>query len=131
MNQPSLFHEDIWEALKDCVRALGGAKVVGHQLRPEMSPLDASRWLLDCLNPARKDKLCLEQVMLILRDARAIGCHAAMAYIAKDAGYAEPQPCEPEDEYAQLQRVFSESVKAQGTLVARMEKLALRIGKTP
>lgn len=128
MNQPSLFHEDIWQALTDCVRALGGAKVVGSRMRPEMSPPDAGRWLLDCLNPARKDKLCIEQMMLILRDSRAIGCHAGIAFIAKDAGYAEPTPLEPEDEYAQLQRVFSESVKAQSGLVARMETLAARIG---
>jgi hypothetical protein len=128
MNQPSLFHEDIWQALSDCVRALGGAKKVGAKLRPEIDPLDAGRWLLDCLNSARKEKLCLEQVLLILREARAISCHAGMAFIAKDAGYTEPQPAEPEDEYAQLQRVFSESVKAQGSIVARMEMLAKRIG---
>lgn len=127
MNQPSLFHEDIWQALTDCVRALGGAKVVGHRLRPELDPQDAGKWLLDCVNPARKDKLCLEQVLWILRESRAIGCHAGMAYIAKDVGYAEPQPIEPEDEYGQLQRTFTESVKAQSALVARMEQLAARI----
>ena len=127
MMQASLFHEDIWQALTDCVRALGGAKVVGHKMRPEMGPQDAGKWLLDCLNPARKDKLCLEQVLWLLRESRAIGCHAGMAYIAKDAGYAEPQPIEPEDEYANLQRTFAESVKAQSQLVARMEQLAARI----
>ena len=123
MNQPSLFHEDIWQALNDCVRALGGAKAVGHVLRPEMDPRDAGKWLLDCLNTDRKEKLCLEQVLLILREARKINCHAGAAFIMRDAGYAEPQPVEPEDERAALQRSFVESVKLQRQLLARLETL--------
>lgn len=122
MNQESLFHEDIWQALTDCVRALGGAKAVGHKMRPELDdPEKAGRWVLDCLNPARNDKFCLEQIVYLLREAREIGCHVGMNYIAGIAGYSAPQPIEPEDELGELQRAYIESVKQQGQLVKRIE----------
>ena len=123
MNQPSLFHEDIWMALTDCVRALGGAKTVGHLMRPEKDPVDAGKWLLDCLSSKRNDKLCLEQVLWILREARKINCHAGATFILRDAGYADPQPIEPEDERAALQRSFVESVKLQRQILTRLESL--------
>jgi hypothetical protein len=46
-----------------------------------------------------------------------------MAFIARDCGYADPVPLEPEDERAQLQRDFAESVRLQAKLVERMERL--------
>lgn len=124
MNQPALFHEDIWQALRDVVGALGGAKVVGDRLRPELGPEKAGRWLLDCLNPDKADKLCVEQLLLVLAEGRKANCHLAAAYIARATGYADPLPIEPEDERAALQRAFIESVAQQRQLLARMERLA-------
>lgn len=121
--QQALFHEDIWQALRDCVSALGGSKKVGLLLRPEIDAQTAGRWLLDCLNPERKEKLCVEQMMLVLREARKVGCHAGIAFIARDAGYADPQPLNPEDEAAQLKREFIASVKASQAIAARLERL--------
>lgn len=126
MTQVSLFHEDIWQALRDCVSALGGSKKVGILLRPELDAQTAGRWLLDCLNPERKEKLCVEQVLLILRESRRISCHAGIAFINRDAGYADPQPIEPEDERAALQRMFIEQSKAMQQLFARMERAGLK-----
>lgn len=123
MTQLALFHEDIWQALRDCVSALGGSKKVGVLLRPELDAQTAGRWLLDCLNPDRKDKLCIEQILLILREAQKVSCHAGMTFIARECGYAEPQPIEPEDERAALQREFIAAVKQQQALTARLERL--------
>jgi hypothetical protein len=123
MNQESLFHEDIWQALRDCVSALGGSKKVGVILRPELDAQTAGRWLLDCLNPERNDKLCLEQFLLILREARKVGCHAGMTFVTRDAGYSDPQPIEPEDARAALQREFNESVKRLENMAQRMARL--------
>jgi hypothetical protein len=123
MNQPALFHEDIWQALRDCVSALGGAKVVGDKLRPEIGPEKSGRWLLDCLNPDKQDKLSVEQLLLILAEARKANCHVAAHYIAQVTGYAEPQPVEPEDERAALQRMFVESVRQQNEILKRFERL--------
>lgn len=127
MMQECLFHEDVWQALTDCVRALGGAKEVGIALRPELGVLKSQRWLLDCLNPDRADKLSLDQALWILTQARQINCHAGMAFIARQCGYADPQPVEPEDERAALQREFIKQSKAMQALATRMERSGLRV----
>jgi hypothetical protein len=122
MNQQSLFHETLTEALQDCIRALGGAKAVGHAMRPEKSIDDARRWLLDTLNPDRAEKLAPDQVLWILKESRKVGCHAAMAYIARECGYADPQPIEPEDERATLQREYIAAVKTLSAIQTRLER---------
>jgi hypothetical protein len=126
MHQQPLFHEDFEGALNTCVAALGGAKVVGAMLRPEYEkePDKAQRWLLACLNPSRDEKLSWDQTFKILLEAKAVGCHAGMAYIAQHCGYAEPQPIEPEDERAELQRKAIAMVGELGTLVGRLERLS-------
>ena len=125
MDQPALFHESLTDALQDCIRALGGAKVVGHAMRPEKSIDDARRWLLDCLNHDRAERLAPDQVLWILREARKVGCHAGAAYILRECGYADPQPVEPEDERAALQREFVQMGKAMKVLFARMERAGM------
>jgi len=122
MNQQSLFHETLTEALQDCIRALGGAKAVGHAMRPEKSIDDARRWLLDTLNPDRAEKLAPDQVLWILKESRKVGCHAAMAYITRECGYADPQPIEPEDERATLQREYIAAVKTLSAIQTRLER---------
>ena len=126
MDQPALFHESFVDALHDCIRALGGPKTAGHAMRPEKSVDDARRWLLDCLNPDRAEKLAPDQVLWILKEARKVGCHAAMAYISRECGYADPQPIEPEDERAELQREYIAAVKTLAAITTRIERNGLR-----
>lgn len=96
--QPSLFHEDIWQALRDCVSAMGGTKDVGYRMRPELGPEKAGRWLLDCLNPERNDKLSIEQFLFLLLEARRAGCDIAMHYLARHTGYEAPKALCPQVE---------------------------------
>lgn len=114
------------DSLKAVIRALGGAKVVGHKLRPDLDPDAAGRWLLDCINPDRNDKLALGQLMLILRWGHDAGCHAGMDFIARDSGYAEPIPVTPEDEQDELMRDFNAGVKTLAGLADRIERIASR-----
>lgn len=125
MMQMPLIHEDFCSALTTCVQALGGAKKVGVMLRPEYEedPDKAARWLLACLNPARDEKLSFEQTFKVMREAKAIGCHVAMFHITQEVGYAEPQPIEPEDEKARLQRDYIAAVKSLQTISQRMEAM--------
>ena len=118
--QLPMFVEDLNEAIRAVINSLGGFKSVGVALRPEKSAIDAGKWLADCLNPAKRDRLDPEQLSFIRRKARAAGCHILAAYEAQDAGYAPPQPIAPEDEAAQLQRDFIASVKALEVLQSRM-----------
>lgn len=123
--QATLFQESLNRALEVAVTALGGAKAVGHKLRPEMLADAAGKWLCNCLNdnPDVRMKLEGEQIMWILREARKVGCHAAINYICGDTGYANPPPIEPEDEKAQLMREYIEAQKQAKLTADRMERL--------
>ena len=127
MDQPALFHESLYDALKDCVRAIGKPCEVGKAMRPEKSSDEARIWLNNCLNPDRPEKLDPEQVLWLLREARKVNCHAAIAYINRECGYADPQPIEPEDERAALQREFVETGKTLRNLLTRMEARGLKV----
>lgn len=116
------------DALKSVARSLGGAKALGHKLRPDLDPDAAGRWLLDCINSERSEKLSLSQVMLILRMGHDAGCHAGMDFIARDCGYSEPTPITPEDEQDELMRDFIAAAKLQADTAARMERITSRIG---
>jgi hypothetical protein len=123
MNQPVLFSEDIYDALADVVRALGGTKAVGTLMRPEKPADEAGKWVKDCLNRQRAERFDPEQVLWLLRKGREVGCHSAINYLCDQAGYERPAAREPEDERADLFRKYIESVKFQKQLAERMERL--------
>ena len=125
MSQDALFYESLADALRVVVQALGGTKAAGCRLWPEKTPESAHRTLLDCLNEARPEKLSPEQVLYLLAAGRKVGCHAAMNYLAREAGYSDPAPIEPEDQRARLQREFIEAQKAMQALAGRMERAGL------
>lgn len=126
--QAALFSEDVHDAVKDVIRALGGTKEVGRKLRPELTADSAGHWLKDCLNPERRHRLDPEQLLWLLRAGRDAGCHSLMNYLADEAGYTRPAPLEPLDEAAELQRQFLRGVQQMDTLVRRFERVsALRM----
>lgn len=124
MIQESLFHESIYDALRAIVERAGGAKNTGMRLRPSKSADEAGRWLLDCLNPSRAERLSPEDLLHLLRIGRDVGYHGAMTYLAGEAGY-RAEPVEPEDERARLQREFVEAVKASAKIADKLERLAV------
>ena len=121
--QMSLMHESLNDALRETVQAIGGTKKVGCMLWPEMTADHASSRLRDCLNPERREKLSPEQVEMLSRMGRQVGCHAIMAHLCRTTGYAEPVPVEPEDEIARMQREFVEATKSLGQIAARIESM--------
>jgi len=124
--QMPLFYDTYEDAIRDCVTALGGNKAVGNMLWPALPADEAGRKLAHCLNPEKREKLDLGELRLIRREARKAGVHILAHYEARDAGYTEPQPLNPEDEAAQLQREFIASVKALEAIQARMGQLQER-----
>lgn len=119
-------YDTLNEALIDCVKAAGGSKQVGPLLWPEKAPDTAQRMLLDCLNEDRAAKLSPDQVILVLRLARAKGHHAGIGFILDDLGYSPTQPVEPRDEAAELQRQFMDVMNKAESLVQRMERASSR-----
>lgn len=122
--QIPLFYDSYEDAIRDCVTALGGNKAVGNMLWPALPADEAGRKLAHCLNSEKREKLDLGELRLIRRAARQAGVHILAHYEARDAGYTEPQPLNPEDEAAQLQREFIASVKALEQLQARMARVS-------
>lgn len=116
-------HETFCEALIECVKALGGSKRVGVLMKPSRSIEDSARWVRDCLNLERRERFEPEEVLWLMREARRVGCHAAMNYLADATGYSQPTPVEPADEAGELQRAFIESVRLQQQLITRMEAM--------
>jgi len=123
--QIPMFVDDLNEAIRATINALGGMKEVGSKLKIELDPVDAGKWLANCVNTAKRDRLNPDQLAYIRRKARAAGCHILAAFEAQDAGYAPPQPIAPEDEAAQLQREFIASVKALETIQAKLARNAV------
>jgi hypothetical protein len=121
--QIPMFVDDLNEAIRAAINELGGFKTVGAKLKPEKSPVDAGKWLADCLNPAKRERLDPDQLALIRRDARVAGCHVLASFEMREAGYSRPTPVAPADEAAELRRAFLEGVRVQQELVRRLERL--------
>lgn len=102
-------YESMNDALIACVKACGGSKMVGAQLWPEKTIDAAQRHLLACLNEDKAERLTPEHLLMLLRLARASGCHDGIDHIAESLGYAKPTPIDPKDEQAELQRQFIEA----------------------
>lgn len=123
--QLALMHESLTDALRECVTALGGPKKVGAAMRPELPADQAGQWVRDRLNPDRRELFAPDQLVWLLREARAAGCHAGMNFIARECGYADPVPIEPEDERARVMREFIEAQRQMQQLASRMERAGL------
>lgn len=126
MNAPSLFHDSVDDALREVVQALGGNKSAGAKLRPELTADDAGKWISDCLNADRAQKLHPAHIVWLLREGRRIGCHAAANFLMRESGYADPQPIEPEDERARLEREFIAAVKVMSGMADRLARLGIK-----
>ena len=124
--QLALIVDSYGEALRATISALGGFKAVGHLLWPAKEPEEAGRQLSNALNPRKRDVLSPDELALIRREARGKGVHVLATFEMRDAGYADPQPIEPEDERAALQREFIAGVAKMEALTKRMERLGLR-----
>ncbi len=113
------------DALIECVKSAGGSKVVASILWPEKPIHQAQQLLLACLNSERAEKLNPEQALLIIKMAKDAGVHSGIEYICNTLSYTIPQPIQPEDEKAQLQREFIEAQRQFAQLSKRMESVGL------
>lgn len=99
-NSYPLFVEDIYDALKAAVAALGGAKKAAELIWPNQPGKDKA--LLDCLNPNNDRKFDAAEIMALLKFARQAGYHQAKHWIDEELGY---EPSAPKDPAAQRDRL--------------------------
>lgn len=93
-NSLPLFNEDIYDALKGVVAALGGAKAAAEMLWPNQPNKD--RALLDCLNRNNSRNLDPAEIMALLKFGRAAGYHQSKHWIDEALGYEPSPPKSPE-----------------------------------
>lgn len=116
-------YDSIDDALKAAVMALGGIKKVAARLRPDYDNSDD--WLRSCLNPGKRERLTPEQLMWVLREARAIGFHSAMDYVAGFAGY-KATPVDAKAQAQELQSVIAAGVEQLNKQMAQLARLQER-----
>ena len=116
------FFEAPEDALRAAVQLLGGAKQVGAQLWPDLSPDGAGRKLLDCINPGRAERLSLSQCMKVLTWARDAGHHGPMQWICGEVGY-EARPVTKAEEMDRVSAVVEQSSRTLAAALATLERL--------
>lgn len=131
--QLELIHETAEDALKSAIAVLGGPKKVACQLRPSWEAERARSWLSNALDPARPEKLEINDVIWILREAKRAGFHQAMQYLAQQCEY-EARPIEPQEHEAALVSVIQSAAETVRKASAQLESLrtsnAVRVIKT-
>ena len=119
--------EDIYEALKATVAALGGTKQVASRMRPTLEPLKARSWLLNCLNHDHPMKFDPEEVQWIWRAGCDVGFHDGKHWADHDAHYEPSAPCSVEAQLADCMRV----IQSQRRSADEAEKVITAIKDNP
>ena len=120
-DQEPLFFENLEAALAHVVQRLGGSGRVGPLLFPGKNGR-AAQHLNDCLNPKEREKLDLGELMHLLKLGREMGCHSGLRYINSELGYRPPDPVDPVDEKAEIEREFVDSVRRLEKMLERHER---------
>ncbi|MDP2322540.1 MAG: hypothetical protein Q8N51_00730 [Gammaproteobacteria bacterium] len=123
MEQQDLIHEDWRDALRHAVKAMGGFDVVGAELWPGKTRRAAGAWLSDAINPERAAKLDLEELLQLLRLARAKGLHIGLHFLCDELGYTRPSPVEPSDQEAEIGRQLDANLKTLDALTSRLARI--------
>lgn len=116
------FFDSPEDALKAVIQQLGGIKKVGPLLFPDKSVDAAARYLLDCVNHDRQEKLALTQIMMLLRLAHEAGYHTAYAWLSGEIGY-DIKPITKAEEVDRLTSVVEQSTKTLASALATLDRL--------
>lgn len=126
MIQEPLWHDSLEDAIRATVDAVGGPKHVASELWLSRKIDDGARYLHHCLDSDRPEKLSLGEILWIAKEGRGKGVHTVVSYLCSELGYAPPQPLQPEDEQAELQRQFIRAVEALETIQKQQQRIAQR-----
>lgn len=123
--QIPLIIDTLNDAVRDTARILG-VKKIAKELWPAKGEEAAARYLNDCLNADREQKLSGEEMLLIARRGREIGCYLITSFINAETGFSPPQPIDPDDQKAELQRKFIERADSLMAMAATIKRIGAR-----
>jgi hypothetical protein len=121
--QQALFFDSIHDAVGSVVSALGGKKAVGPLLWPHLKEQTAYTRLAHCLSDEFAEKLAPEEILFLARKGREVGCHAILAYLSMECGYAPPVPIDPLDETTALRREIRDQMAELNRKLSRLERI--------
>lgn len=101
-------------ALRLTIDALGGPQEVAVDLDPakyEDAPDVGGQWISHCIDPDRREKLALRQMVRIFRRAHSENEHDGFRAFAKVCGY-NAEPVLPATELAHLKQQADEAVRS-------------------
>jgi hypothetical protein len=104
MQQSTLWHDTIFDALGTAVQAAGGTKRVASRLWPNVDSGSAQARLRGALNTDHAQKLCPEEVLAIARMGKEAGDNSLMEFLARELGY-EVKPLAPGEAKKRVKRV--------------------------
>lgn len=116
------FYESPEDALRAAVQYLGGTKKVGVMLWPDKGVDASSRYLLDCLNASRSEKLEITQIMRLFTLAKETGHHGPFTWFSEQIGY-DARPITKAEEVDRLTTVIEQSTKTLAAAMEAMERL--------
>jgi hypothetical protein len=116
------------EALRDDVKALGGATGVGAWFIPERSQEAQRNYVNDRLSAARRDRFSDDQVELIMRRAvHRRGFSAAHFYLCDAIGTERPKPKDPQAQRDRALERFTAAAELLGGCVEDLKRLNITI----
>lgn len=126
--QQPLFFDSIHDAVGSVVQTMGGKKKVAPLLWPHLKPESAYTRLAHCLSDEFPEKLSPEELLFLIGQGRQIGCHAILAYLSQEGGYAPPVPIDPLDETDQLRREIRDGLNKLTRMYERLERVEVKSG---
>jgi hypothetical protein len=124
--QVALFYDSIHDALGTVVTALGGKKKVGPLIWPHLKAETAYTRLAHCLSEEFPEKLAPEEILFLALKGREVGCHAIVAYLLMECGYAPPVPVDPLDESEALSREIRDGIVSITRMFERLERIQVK-----
>ncbi len=124
--QQPLFYDSVQDAIGTVVAALGGKKKVGPLLWPHLKAETAYTRLAHCLSEEFPEKLAPEEMLFLARQGREAGCHAILAYLSMECGYAPPVAIDPLDEKEALRRDIRDQLAELNRKLSRLERVETR-----
>jgi hypothetical protein len=94
MTQKELFERDEYAALADDVDAIGRKEVATmfKGSESDFDPEDGAKWVSNCLDPKRNHKFGLEQITVIVNEARKRGSFAYLTWLLNKTYFEPPRP---------------------------------------
>lgn len=130
MDQPKLFYDDEFEALRRMIESGEGYKKTASHLRPDLKPESAYAWLKACVSEQGDQRMKFGQIIEAMRFNRR---YEPLYFACDETSHERPNRKEPADAQAQRIDEFNRRAAELSQLAAAIQQAggvgALRVVK--